>query len=106
MPRYVRVKIVTPEMEAAERRAGIILGLTLAAVVVQLLGALFLALGIAGSRISLIVIGGVAIPLGSWGVQFVDGRARCRPLRTGRLVLSVGIATLIAVLVGMNVPSV
>ncbi|MGX1909253.1 hypothetical protein ACWIID_10355 [Streptomyces phaeochromogenes] len=100
MPRYVRVKIITPEIEAAERRAGIILGLVLAAAVVQVVGTFFVALGIRHPQFALVVMGVPAIVLGAWGAQFVDSRVRNHPLKTWKFVASIAVSAVVAVVGG------
>ena len=102
MPRYIRVKILTPEEEAAERRAGIILFLTVAGIAIQLVGIFLLSRGIADSSVSQIVAGAIVIPLGSSAGQSAESWLRRRPFKTRRVVVGTCVAIAMAVLLGTN----
>jgi hypothetical protein len=106
MPRYIRVKILTPEEEAAERRARIILFLTVAGIAIQLVGIFLLSRGIADSSVSQIVTGAIVIPLGLSAGQSAESRLRRRPFKTRRVIVGTCVAIAMAVLLGRHAFSV
>ncbi|MFJ8585863.1 hypothetical protein ACIRD2_14540 [Streptomyces sp. NPDC093595] len=102
MPRYLRVKIVTPEREAAERRAGMLMFLTLAALAVQAIGTIHLALSLRSEHHPQAAVGAACAVLGAWAGLYVDARSRRRSFRTGRFLLSASLSIAFGLTIGLR----
>ncbi|MFE7429642.1 hypothetical protein [Streptomyces sp. NPDC057545] len=97
----MRVKIVTPEMEAAERRAGILIGLTLIAAVVQTIGIIYLSLALKGEHPGQASLGAICAVLGAWGVLYVDARGHRRPFRWLRFIVTASLSIALGLVIGL-----
>lgn len=89
MPRYVPVRIVTPEEEEADRRAGIVLASVALATACQMAGIFYLSRALQGGHFGHAVLGSLGVLLAAWVAQLVDAKGRRRPFRTRRFILSV-----------------
>ena len=89
MPRYVRVRFVTPEEEEARRRAGIVLASVALATAVQMAGIFYLSRALQGGHLGHASLGSLCVLLAAWVAQLVDAKGRRRPFRVRRFILSV-----------------
>ncbi|MET9362011.1 hypothetical protein ABZX93_13950 [Streptomyces sp. NPDC006632] len=101
MPRYIRVKIVTPEEEARERRAGLYVALTSATWGVQAGGTISLSFALKDQRMGAAVVAALCAVLGAWGMVYVDAKGFRRPFRTWRFLTSALLSIVLGCVIGM-----
>lgn len=101
MQRHIRVKVVPPEEEARERRAGLYVALTLATWVVQAGGTVYLSLALKDQRMGAAVVGALCAALGAWGVAYLDAKGFRRPFRTWRFLTSASLSIALGCVIGM-----
>lgn len=93
MPRCVRVRIVTPEEEEAERKAGIVLAVVVITVAVQMAGVFYLSTALQGGHLGHASLGSLCVLLAAWIAQLVDARGRRRPFRWRKFIVSICLST-------------
>ncbi|MFG2722572.1 hypothetical protein ACGFW5_30395 [Streptomyces sp. NPDC048416] len=89
VPRYVRVRIVTPEEEEAHGNAVAALVLFVLTVVLQTVGMFFLSSALKEKNLGHAALGAFGVLLAAWLGQLVDARGHQRPFKTRRFILSV-----------------
>ncbi|MGW8883047.1 hypothetical protein [Streptomyces sp. NPDC055749] len=88
----MRVRIVTPEEAAAERKAGIVLAVVVLTVAVQMAGVFYLSTALQGGHLGHASLGSLCVLLAAWIAQLVDARGRRRPFRWRKFILGICIS--------------
>ncbi|MFF2899136.1 hypothetical protein [Streptomyces sp. NPDC057966] len=88
-------------MEAAERRAGILIGLTLIAAVVATIGIIYLSLALKDEYPGQASLGAICAVFGAWGVLYVDARGHRCPFRWLRFIVTASLSIALGLVIGL-----